>query len=282
MYKKLKLEQASLDSLVTGEEEYTKVIIDSQLSDRPRIYVVIPCYNEELSLPMLVDDLSRVLSRGTPFKIIAINDGSSDKTELTLKNLAKKYPILLLQHARNLGLSAALKDGLLYAATITQPNDFVITMDGDNTHKSHYIRDMIEASRYGADIVIASRYVSGGLQTGVSNDRILLSKCINYFLPFWSGLKIRDVTSGYRCYRASLLKKGFKKYNSHFVCAKGFEVQVELLVKLSSVSKAIHEIPFELRYGDKRGKSKMRLLETIQNYFLLTLKILMWRLAKES
>jgi len=196
---------------------------------------------------------------------------------LVLRSLAAKYQKRLLQHEKNLGLSASLRDGLLCAAATARSNDLVVTMDADNTHKSCYIHAMLNLADQGADIVIASRYVSGGFQIGVPNDRMLLSKCVNYFLSFLTGLKIKDETSGYRCYRAFILKKGLQKYNSHLIRARGFEVQVELLVKLGSLSTKIQEIPFLLRYDEKKGKSKMPLLRTIQNYVLLYLELLAWK-----
>jgi dolichol-phosphate mannosyltransferase len=264
------------------EKVSAPTIIDSETSDNVRVFVVLPCYNEEKNLPILIDDLSDVLSILPSFEIIAVNDGSSDNSHLILKNLAAKYPIRMLHHKKRMGLSATLKDGLLDVAAISSSNDLVITMDADNTHKSFYIRKMLEAVHEGAEIVIASRYVTGGLQIGVPNNRILLSRCLNYLLNFCSGLKIQDVTSGYRCYRASILKKGLEKYNSHLVDAEGFEVQVELIVKLGTLSRKICEIPFKLRYDEKNGRSKMPFFKTIQNHVILIFKILLWRLQENS
>jgi dolichol-phosphate mannosyltransferase len=174
---------------------------------------VIPCYNEAENLPLLIKELDRELSKIASFKIIVVNDGSSDNSKGVLMDLAARYPIFLLNHKRNMGLSSTLRDGLLEAIIFARSDYLVITMDADNTHKAYYIRQMLEAVRKGAEIVIASRYVEGGLQIGVPNSRILLSRYVNYFLSFLSGLKINDLTSGYRCYRASVLKKVLKKYS---------------------------------------------------------------------
>ena len=181
-----------------------------------------------------------------------------------------------------MGLSSTLIDGLLFAISISRADDLIITMDADNTHKSFYIRDMIETANEGADVVIASRYIDGGFQVGVSKDRILLSKFANILLNFLSGLKIKDLTSGFRCYRASVLKKVLRKYDSHFIDARGFEVQAELLIKLNFVSKRIREMPFKLRYDEKQGASKMPLFKTINNYIRLSLKTIVWRRQKNN
>ncbi len=267
---------------ITKEDATPFSTLAGKISSVQRVFIVLPCFNEEKNLTVLVDDICGFLSSFSNFEIIAVNDGSSDKSDSILKNLAIKYPIRILHHDKNMGLSAALRDGLFNAAANAKLDDLVITMDADNTHKSFYIRGMLEAVRQGAEIVIASRYVKGGLQIGVPLNRILLSKSLNYFLNLWCGLKIRDVTSGYRCYRASVLKKGLEKYNSHLVDSKGFEVQVELIVKLASLSKKTSEIPFKLRYDEKNGKSKMHLSKTIRNYFLLLPKIVIWRFIENS
>ena len=281
MREDLKARWDSSNSLMGGKNDLTMVTFSDYPVNKSSVYVVIPCYNEKQNLPRLMNDISLVLSKIMPFEIIVVNDGSSDDSDIVLTNLAIKFPIRLLHHKQNMGLSSALKDGLLFAITIARSNDIVITMDADNTHNSTYLRKMIETVHQGADIVIASRYVVGGLQIGVSNNRIMLSKWVNYILNLLSGQKIKDLTSGYRCYRASILKKGLEKYNSHFIDAKGFEVQTELLLKLSSISRNIHEIPFKLRYDEKQGKSKMPLFETIKNYVLLSPKILVWRRQKK-
>jgi len=246
-----------------------------------RVYVILPCYNEEQNLSVLIEDIASSMPNEFPFEIIAVDDGSWDNSGLLLKHLAAKYPVTMLNHHSNMGLSATLRDGLSYAIATARANDFIITMDSDNTHRACYIRSMLEVARQGVDIVIASRYVNGGMQIGVSNNRILLSKYLNSVLGFLSGLSIRDSTSGYRCYRGSVLRKGQEKYNSSFLNSKGFEIQVELIVKLGLLTNKIKEMPFELRYDRKNGKSKMPMLETIQNYIILSFKIPFWRIRNQ-
>lgn len=273
---------SSARASMSNAKDFAQIEISDKNICKNSVYVVIPCYNEKSNLTQLMKDLHHSLSRISNFEIIVVNDGSSDGSDSILTKLAVKYPINLLHHDQNMGLSSTLRDGLLSAIAIAKANDLVITMDADNTHKSCYIQKMLEAINEGAEIVIASRYIKGGIQIGVTNNRIMLSKFANYILSFLSGLKIKDITSGYRCYRASVLKKGLEKYDSHFVDAKGFEVQAELMVKLGSLSTRVREIPFELKYNEKQGKSKMPLFETINNYIQLSLKILAWRWQRNS
>ena len=244
-------------------------------------YIVLPCYNEEKNLLQLIENIVGELNT-TSFEIVAVDDGSSDSSMSILERLSNKYPIRIVRHKKNMGLSCTLNDGLLYASALANPDDAIITMDADNTHNAQYIRSMFKALDQGAEIVIASRYFGGGLQTGVPKHRILLSKAVNYFLKCLTGLNVNDATSGYRCYKASVLKKAEKEYNSNFINSRGFEVQVELLVKLGKISPKITEIPFELRYDKKNGKSKMSLMKTIRNYLVLAIKIISWKKQENS
>ncbi len=243
----------------------------------PRVHIVLPCYNEEENLYQLTKDISCVLARQFAFNIVTVNDGSSDCSGDLLKKLSFEYPLKIVNHTHNMGLSATLRDGLMHAAASAEPEDFIITMDADNTHNASYIIPMIAAANDGADMIIASRYADGGLQLGVPRSRILLSKGVNYLINRLSGINVKDTTSGYRCYKASLLKRAQKEYGSHLIDSKGFEIQVELLVKLGALSDRIEEVPFTLRYDKKKGKSKMPLLKTIRNYIVLSTKIIVWR-----
>jgi len=260
-------------------EEYFTPFVDSCNLQSNCVYVVLPCYNEEENLSQLINNIISELN-GASFEIIAVDDGSSDSSISLLESLSNKYPIHIIRHKKNRGLSSTLKDGLLYASALARPNDAIITMDADNTHNAQYIHFMLKALDQGAEIVIASRYYGGGSQVGVPKNRILLSKAANYFINCLTGLKVKDSTSGYRCYKASVLKKAEKEYNSNFINSKGFEVQVELLVKLGRIANKINEIPFKLRYDKKNGKSKMSLMHTILNYVLLSFKIISWRKNK--
>jgi dolichol-phosphate mannosyltransferase len=177
-----------------------------------------------------------------------------------------------------MGLSWTLRSALLYILPKTDENDVVITMDADNTHDVKCILSMLKCIREGAEVVIASRYIKGGSQVGVSFIRILLSKAVNRAIRLFSGLEVMDTTSGYRCYKASILKKCHKKYEC-FIASKGFEVQLELLVKINTCTSKIVEIPFILRYNQKHGKSKMQIPNTIINYILLLVKVIVWRIS---
>lgn len=234
-------------------------------------FIVLPCFNEERNVKPLIYSIDQVLSLHTNYKIIAVNDGSLDRTAEILKDLSDEYPIELLQHTTNMGLGAALRTGLLAAAEEALDDDVIVTMDSDNTHDPKDVLGMLDAASC-ADIIVGSRYVKGGVQRNVPAHRVVLSRAINLMVGTVFQLRSKDNTSGFRCYRASLLKKICKKYGSHVIESRGFVSSFELLVKAVYSGGTVTEVPIYLDYGKKGGASKMRLFSTVSGYLVLLIR----------
>jgi dolichol-phosphate mannosyltransferase len=200
-----------------------------------------------------------------------VNDGSRDRTCEVLKDLSADYPVKIVEHCTNMGLGAALKSGLLAANEEVCDDDVVITMDSDNTHDPKHILCMLTASRK-ADIVVGSRYIAGGVQLNVPSHRVILSKVINVLVGKLFKLPVKDTTSGFRCFKATLLKRLCTRLRDNIIDSKGFESSLELLFKAVHSGGFVTEVPILLDYGQKGGKSKMRLFTTIINYLRLLSK----------
>ena len=187
--------------------------------------------------------------------------------------LSSKYPVKVVDHSQNLGLAEALKTGFKAVIEEIEDDDYVVFMDSDNTHNPRYIPLMINAAKK-FDLVIGSRYVKNGKQINVPYIRIFMSKAINYLIKLLLKAKVKDFTSGYRCFRASTIKTLYKTFGDHLIVSQGFEASFEVLLKALTCNFKVGEIPIVLDYGLKNGKSKMRLIPTILNYmrFLLGLK----------
>ncbi len=245
-------------------------------SNRPECVIVLPCFNEEGNLESLIPAIDRALRRNFHYRIIAVNDSSTDRTAIALRCLSEKYPLEILEHENHGGLACSLRTGLAVALMRTSDDAFIVTMDADNTHDPLRIPKMIEACRSHADLVISSRYVTEGGQIGVPLYRTLLSHGINLLIRIRTGSHVKDCTSGYRCYRANVLRKLLSSYNDHLIQSNGFEVALELLVKNLNLSARVVELPMVLDYTSRRGKSNLKIITTILRYVRALIQVDRW------
>lgn len=233
-----------------------------------KCFIILPCFNEERNLKPLIHSIDKVLTPHLPYQIIAVNDGSRDRTAEMLKNLSADFPVKVLEHPKNYGLAAALRTGLIAAVEEAFDDDFVVTMDSDNTHDPKHVLDMLIAAE-NADVVVGSRYVEGGAQLNVPLHRVILSRTVNLFIEKLFQLRLKDATSGFRCFRAGLLKRLHRTFGNGIIESKGFTASLELLLKAVAFGGAVAEVPIRLDYGKKNGVSKMRLFSTIFSYLAL-------------
>lgn len=236
------------------------------------ISICLPAYNEEVSITSLINDIIKLKNTFKDIKIYVVDDGSTDKTAEILK---RYYPgeVIILSHDKNYGLGIALKTAFFAIKDKLQDDDIVITMDADNTHSPEFILLMVQNIRAGNDVVIASRFCSKSKSMGLSLKRNILSICAYLFLKLFFPVKgVKDYTSGYRAYSGKILKSAFEKYKNNFFTVKGFNIQADILIKLSKINARIKEIPFTLRYDLKCGKSKIKIIRTIGEYLSMVVK----------
>jgi dolichol-phosphate mannosyltransferase len=207
------------------------------------------------------------------YAIIAVDDGSTDNTASILSSLQNGFPIMLLKHPKNLGLQAALRTGFKKAVQIARNGDTIAVLDADLTHDPSYVPVMMKSVRASYDVVIGSRYVRGGRQLGVAPHRRILSRGISLFSKLLFRLSVKDVTSGFRCYKASIVRKIVNTYGPNFIESKGFEVAFELLVKAHKLGAKMSEVPIVLDYSKKKGRSKLKIQKTIFNYLRLMYRL---------
>lgn len=238
------------------------------------IWIILPAYNEEEALPILLDKIKKSgkeLKEG--YRVIVVDDGSNDKTKKILEKYKNSYPLEVITHNSNIGLGKALFNGLQRAVTDGKEDDIVITLDADNTHPPSLFMEMIEKiQKSECDIVIASRYENGGDEIGLSSFRKVLSRGASTIikLAFKVG-NAKDCTCGFRAYNTSILRKGIQIYGNRLIEETSFVCMAELLIKLSHIGAVISEVPLVLRYDMKKGNSKMKYIYTIWRYFNLVL-----------
>jgi dolichol-phosphate mannosyltransferase len=240
------------------------------------VHVVLPAFNEEESLPSLLSRLDRFVvtnSRGFGLQVWVVDDGSSDGTADVVRGYAGQLVVTLVSHPENRGLGQAVRTGLTTVLRNAGADDVIVIMDADDTHDVELIEPMAAAIAEGADIAIASRFVHGGDDRTAPPFRRLLSRGAGWTFRIALPLEgIHDFTSGYRAYRASLLRRAEEHYGERLVEETGFAVMVELLLKLRYCQPVVHEIPMILHYDRKGGASKLRLGRTLLQYLKLLLR----------
>lgn len=242
---------------------------------RSRVWLVLPALNEEQSLPALITRIEEAMFEANlAYHLVFVDDGSTDGTLAIMNGAAERFPATVLVHGENLGLGAAIRDGLMQAARLSDPRDIVVTLDSDNTHSPDLILRMVRLVREGHDMVIASRYRTGSRIRGVPWSRRLLSRAASLLLRvMFPTAGVRDYTSGYRAYRALVLQRVIAQYRDSFFDQDGFQVMVDILLKLRRDRSLIFgEVPLILRYDLKADASKMNVSRTIVDTLSLALK----------
>jgi dolichol-phosphate mannosyltransferase len=236
------------------------------------IYILLPAFNEEKSLPPLLESIrNNMQDFGAEYLVILVDDGSTDATVEAAKKVAVSMPLSVICHPENRGLSETLKTSLLEAVSLARPEDIIVTMDSDNTHTPGLIMRMVRMLREGYDVVIASRYQKESRVVGVPLSRRLLSFGANLlFRMLFPIAGVKDYTCGYRAYRAHVLKQMFNEHGEEFINAPGFSCMVDILIKMRKCPLIIGEASLILRYDLKESASKMKVWRTIKD----TLKLI--------
>ena len=166
-----------------------------------RVFVQIPCLNEEMTLPLVLDDIPKKIDGVDSIEILIIDDGSTDKTV----EVARKHGVThFVRHTRNMGLARSFRDGVDYA--LRHGADIVVNTDGDNQYPQNRIADLVQPIIAGqADIVIGDRQTAR--IEHFSPFKKLMQRVGSSVVNFAAGTNLPDAASGFRAYsRNSLMK----------------------------------------------------------------------------
>jgi len=208
--------------------------------------VIIPTYNERANIEALV----KALLAQDNIEIIIVDDNSPDGTGQIADELSRRHPgVHVIHRPAKLGLGTAHIAG--FRKALAMGADRILTMDADFSHHPRYIPALLAGSQ-SCDLVIGSRYVEGGGTLGCNLARRLLSWGGNAFARLVLGLKARDCTAGFRCYRREVLQS----IDLGQVFSDGYSFLIEMLYKCQQGGWRIGEVPilFENR---RRGASKI-------------------------
>lgn len=209
--------------------------------------VVIPTYNERITLPEVV---ARVLSVPVTVDILIVDDNSPDGTGKLADALAEEHPnVHVLHRPGKSGLGPAYRAGLGWG--LDQGYAVLIEMDADLSHEPGHLAAMLAALRQ-ADLVIGSRYVPGGGTENWPWHRRLLSWGGNRYVQLVTGIPVRDATSGYRAFRRPVLEEiGLRDLRSD-----GYSFQLETVLASWRQGFEVDEVP--ITFVERRaGASKI-------------------------
>lgn len=168
-----------------------------------KVLIIIPAYNEAETIKGLIDNINKLC----PFAdYLVINDCSKDDTEYILQDINANY----MSNPVNLGIGGTVQGGYIYA--LKNGYDIAIQVDGDGQHDISYLKDMIQPIEKGnADIVIGSRFIEKkGFQS--SAGRRFGINFLSYLIKFCTGIKVKDVTSGFRAVNRKFIEIYAKDY----------------------------------------------------------------------
>jgi dolichol-phosphate mannosyltransferase len=245
----------------------------------PTLWLALPAYNEERSLPALLERCipvaGRLAAEGRRMGVLVVDDGSADATAERARAFADRLQIEVIPHDRNRGLGTALRTCLRSAVERCGEDDVVATMDADNTHDPSLLPEMWQCLRERkADVVIASRYAPGGEEVGLTALRKVLSRGASWLLTLTVPVAgARDYTCGYRVYRAPTLRRVMAAWGDRWIEESGFTCMAEVLLKLGRAGAVVDEWPLILRYDLKEGASKMKIMRTIGRYFAMAARV---------
>jgi dolichol-phosphate mannosyltransferase len=241
-------------------------------------FVVLPAYNEERVIRTLLLALDAELGpRGVTYRAVIIDDGSTDATiaeaEAAVVQTDGRLPLTIVRHPENRGLGGALRTGIDWCLANGADDDIMVTLDADNTHPPALIPALLERVAAGADIAIASRYEPGAVVTGVPGRRLMLSEVARVVLHLGFPIPgVRDYTCCFRAIPLKTLRMAREVYGDELTTARGFEAVMDLLLRLRQLGIQASEIPLQLDYSDRVGRSKMRVFATIRRTGLLLVR----------
>ncbi len=224
-----------------------KITLKSKMSDS---VVIIPTFNEKENIEKMV---RTVFSLKNPFDILIVDDGSPDGTATIVKKLQTEFPnqLHLAERKGKLGLGTAYIHGFKWA--LKRGYQYIFEMDCDFSHNPEDLIKLHDVcAKGGADLAIGSRYITGVNVVNWPMGRVLMSYYASAYVRMITGMKIRDTTSGFKCYTRKVLET----IDLDAIKFKGYAFQIEMKFTASKFGFNIVEIP--IIFTDRQaGASKM-------------------------
>ena len=216
-------------------------------------WLILPTYNEAENLEAIVRASGEVLDQAEPagFRVLVVDDGSPDGTGEIADRLAGEHSwVRVLHRAEKGGIGPAYLAGFRHA--LDRGAGYLLEMDSDFSHDPRDLARLLATVHAGADLALGSRYVPGGGVRDWGLLRRLISEGGSTYARWVLGLRVRDLTGGFKCFRREVLEA------IHFndVRSQGYAFQVELTYRAVRAGFNVVEVPIVFR-DRQRGQSKM-------------------------
>lgn len=213
---------------------------------------MIPTFNEAANIARLIPQLLEL-----KVDLLVVDDSSTDGTPEIVSEFAKQSErVHLLARPGKMGLGSAYRES--FARLLKENYQLIIQMDADGSHRVTDLRRMMEFQQDHpeCDLVIGSRWISGGAVKNWPKKRELLSRMANLYSRKLLGLKVKDNTAGFRIYRSELLKK----IKLSEVTSEGYAFQIEMTRAATQAGANIAEVPIlfvEREFGTSKMSGKI-------------------------
>jgi dolichol-phosphate mannosyltransferase len=213
-----------------------------------RVLIIVPTYNERENVTEVTE---RFLAALPEADLLFVDDNSPDGTGDLLDDIAATDPrVNVLHREGKLGLGTAYLDGFRWG--LDRGYGYLFEMDADFSHHPKYLPEMYRLAAEGADMVVGSRYVEGGGTVNWGIGRQVISRGGGLYARSVLGVKVRDLTSGFVCYRRGTLER----IDLDAVGSNGYSFQIEMKYRVLRQGMTIVETP--IVFEDRRvGQSKM-------------------------
>lgn len=217
--------------------------------------VVVPCHNEEMNVPPLIDALVQFYGDYI-HEVIIVNDNSTDRTAEVTREVARKYPcVRLVDRQPPNGVGLALRDG--YAAAAGR---YILTMDCDFLQIVPELRDLFDAIAAGRDGAIGSRFSHESMLINYPVFKILCNRIFHLLVKLLLFWRVRDISNNLKLYRAEILKD-LEIEERHFAA------NVETGLKPLLAGYDIEEVPISwINRTVEMGSSSFRIVKVAPNY----------------
>jgi dolichol-phosphate mannosyltransferase len=208
--------------------------------------VVLPTFNEKENLERVVGGV-----RHLGHDVLIVDDASPDGTGDIADRLAESDSGVRVMHReRKLGIGTAYEDA--FRVGLAEGSRLFVEMDADGSHRAQDLDAIIDAARGCGGLAIGSRYIRGGRIEGWPVHRLLLSSGANVYTRSLLGLRVRDCTSGFRCYTRALLAA----IKLDEVVSQGYSFQIEMVHRTVRLGYPVVEVP--IQFEDRvAGASKV-------------------------